>query len=54
MHRALDDSPCVAKAGSVIVEKFSATMKEICKDINMPLAENCVFGEKAFGFKIFY
>ena len=48
VHRALDDSPCVAQAGSNIVERFSATMKEVCRDINMPLAENCPLGEKAF------
>ena len=48
VHRALDDSPCVARAGSNIVEKFSVTMKEICKDVNIPLAENCALGEKAF------
>ena len=48
VHRALDDSPCVAPAGSGVVERFSATMKEICEKINMPLAENCVLGEKAF------
>ena len=29
VHRALDDSPCVAQAGSGIVERFSATMKSV-------------------------
>ena len=48
VHRALDDSPCVAQAGSGIVENFSSTMKSVCRDINMPLAENCKAAEKAF------
>ena len=38
----------MAKAGSSIVERFSATMKSVCRDINMPLADNCSLAEKAF------
>ena len=30
VFRALDDSPCVAKASSGIVQKFSSKMKEVC------------------------
>ena len=48
VHRALDDSPCVAQAGSDIVERFSTSMQEICREINVPLAENCALAEKAF------
>ena len=48
VFRALDDSPCIAPAGSGIVENFSAKMVELCEKFNMPLAENCPFGEKAF------
>ena len=48
VHRALDDSPCVAQAGSGIVERFTAKMKSVCKELNMPLAENCPASEKAF------
>ena len=40
VYRALDDSPCVAQAGSGIVERFSSTMRTVCQDINIPLAEN--------------
>ena len=45
---ALDDSPCVGQAGSGSVERFTATMKEMCEDFNVPLAENCEAAEKAF------
>ena len=48
VHRALDDSPCVAQAGSGIVERFSTTMKSVCRDINMLLVDNCSLAEKAF------
>ena len=46
--RALDDSPCVASVQSGIVEKFSKEMKEVCKELNIPLAPNCEKAEKAF------
>ena len=45
---ALDDSPCIAPAGSGVVERFSAKMVELCGEFNMPLAENCAQAEKAF------
>ena len=48
VFRALDDSPCVAPAGSGIVERFSAKMVELCGKFNMPLADNCPKAEKAF------
>ena len=48
VFRALDDSPCIAPAGSGVVEKFSAKMVELCREFNMPLAENCPHAEKAF------
>ena len=47
MFRALDDAPCVAPK-NWITERFSKEMRELCKDINIPLAENCPLGEKAF------
>ena len=46
--RALDDTPCVAREGSGIVESFTKEMKNLCQEINIPLAENCPNGEKAF------
>ena len=46
--RALDDTPCVAREGSGIVEGFTREMKDLCQEINIPLAENCPNAEKAF------
>ena len=51
VYRALDDSPCVGQAGSGTVERFSAKMRELCEEINVPLAENCPKAEKAFELK---
>ena len=48
VFRALDDSPCVARDGSGIVERFSEKMKEVCGELNIPLADNCPMAEKAF------
>ena len=48
VFRALDDSPCVAKASSGIVEKFSSKIKEVCRAVNIPLADICQKAEKAF------
>ena len=48
VFRALDDSPCVAPAGSGIVENFSEKMKSLCHEFNMPLADACSKAEKAF------
>ena len=51
VHHTLDDSPCVAQAGSGIVERFSEKIKYLCAELNMPLAENCPASEKAFELK---
>ena len=51
VFRALDDSPCVGQENSGIVEGFSAVMKEMCEDLNVPLAEVCPAAEKAFELK---
>ena len=48
VYRVLDDTPCVAKKESGRVERFSVKMRELCKYINLPLAENCPNTEKAF------
>ena len=48
VYRALDDSPCIGQRSSGSVETFSATMREICAELNVPLAENCPAMEKAF------
>ena len=37
--RALDDTPCVAREGSGIVEGFTREMKDLCQEINIPLAD---------------
>ena len=46
--RALDDSPCVASMNSGLVERFSEEMRRLCKELNIPLADNCPNSEKAF------
>ena len=46
--RALDDSPCVAPENTGLVERFTAEMKIVCEEINIPLAEKCPLAEKAF------
>ena len=48
VFRALDDSPCVAPKNSGITEAFSKEMRELCRDVNIPLADNCPLREKAF------
>ena len=48
LFRVLDDSPCVAPAGSKITENFSTEMRRLCNAINLPLAKNCEKNEKAF------
>ena len=48
VYRALDDSPCASQSGSRTVEKFCATMREICAELNVPLTEHCPAAEKAF------
>ena len=49
IHRQLDDVPIVSPVSSNITESFILTYKNICKDLNIPLAENCPKFEKAFG-----
>jgi len=48
IYRVLDDTPCVSKKGSGICENFSKEMRRLCSAINLPLAKNCVFNDKAF------
>ena len=48
VFRALDDSPCIAPLASGVVESFSRKMKELCLEMDIPLAENCPKAEKAF------
>jgi hypothetical protein len=47
--RQLDDVPMVAPSESNLTEKFTNAYKEICSELNVPLAENCPNHEKAFG-----
>ncbi len=49
VHRQLDDVPIVSPRGSGYTEAFSKGYSDICKDLNVPLAENCPNHEKAFG-----
>jgi hypothetical protein len=49
VHRQLDDVPIVSPRGSGYTEQFYKTYARVCKDLNMPLAENCPNHEKAFG-----
>ena len=48
VHRQLDDVPVVSPKNSNISENFTKCYKELCKEFNVPLAENCVNFEKAF------
>ena len=48
IHRQLDDVPVISPSGSGITEKFTKTYKKVCKELNVPLAENCKNFEKAF------
>jgi len=38
----------VGKTGSGTVENFTRTMRELCADMNIPLADNCPQNDKAF------
>ncbi len=49
VHRQLDDVPVVSPLGSGLTESFAKTYAQICKDLKIPLAENCPNHEKAFG-----
>ena len=48
VDRHLDDVPTAGPKNLNFCEKFSETYKEICKDLNILLAENCPSKEKAF------
>ena len=45
--RALNDTPCVAREGSGIVENFTREMNILCQEIDIPLADN---GQLGVGF----
>jgi hypothetical protein len=46
--RQVDDVPVVSPKNSGWCEEFSAKYKEICKELNVELAENCPKADKAF------
>ena len=48
VFRVLDDSPCVCPAGTDGTRRFTEKMREVCKEINLPLADNCPKQNKAF------
>jgi hypothetical protein len=48
VQRQLDDVPMVAARESGLTERFHTAYKDICKEVNIPLAENCKNHEKAF------
>ena len=48
VHRILDDTVCVAPAGTGWCQEFSETYKRICHQLNIKLAEECPRQEKAF------
>jgi hypothetical protein len=49
IHRQLDDVPMVSPVGSGWTETFTKGYAQVCKDLNVPLAENCPNHDKAFG-----
>jgi hypothetical protein len=49
IHRQLDDVPIVSPKESGWTSLFYEKYQKICKEINVPLAENCAKNEKAFG-----
>jgi len=53
VHRQLDDVPIVSPENSGMTERFTNRYKQICKEINVPLAEDCPNHEKAFGCSTF-
>ena len=46
--RVLDDTVCVAAAGTGITKAFTEEMKKTSSFLNIPLADNCSKNEKAF------
>jgi hypothetical protein len=49
VHRQLDDVPVVSPFDSGFTEAFTRGYSQICKDLRVPLAENCPNHDKAFG-----
>jgi hypothetical protein len=49
VHRQLDDVPVVSAKHSGETERFAAKYREVCKNCQIPLAEECPDREKAFG-----
>jgi hypothetical protein len=49
VHRQLDDVPMVSLRRSGFTEAFTKGYSQICKNLNVPLADNCPNHEKAFG-----
>jgi hypothetical protein len=48
VHRTLDDVVCVAQPESGWCQVFSRTYRDICGELNIPLADDCPKKEKAF------
>ena len=48
VHRHLDDVPVVGPEKSNVCQKFSESYTSVCKNLNIPIAENCPNLEKAF------
>jgi hypothetical protein len=48
VFRTLDDVPIVTPASSSVGPHFAATYKDVCRKLNISLAENCPSLEKAF------
>jgi len=46
--KTLDDLTFVSPAGSGLTKRFSDCYRQLCKDLNVPLAEPCPDREKAF------
>jgi len=49
VHGHLDYVPIVSTKASGLVERFVDKYWEVCKELNIPLAEECPNHEKAFG-----
>ena len=49
VYRQLDDVPVVAPGGTGRAERFSREYTAVCRDLNIPMAEECSLREKAFG-----
>jgi len=48
VFRVLDDTPCISRKSSDKTELFSKEMRRFCKEISLPLADNCAKNDKAF------